>query len=305
MIDWDKVKELHDNGYSNRQIRNILNISRGSVQRIIKNIKNGKSRDATSNPKQICDRLNISEDKYKDLLRTYYEDGLSQREIAKKLNVHITTIENQFKKYKIQSRSISDATKWQQKNCTLSTTQLEILDGILLGDGHLDSSNVSARITYGCKFVETLNDISNEFSQLHFSKPWCSKISNRSWRTKNRYWHFKSSYYNDLLYHRHRWYKAVKIIPDDIHLTNKSLYWWFIGDGYINKKCVIMCTDGFDYLDLVKLKNKLHTIGYIASITTNKRLRFDRASSLKLINNIKENNVVHTQYNYKFEKDLE
>ncbi len=303
MIDWNKVKELRVNGYTNKQIQITLGISRGSIQRIIRNIKKGIKRNKINNSELIYKRLKISEDEYVKLLnKLYWDDNLSQQKIADKLDVHVTSIENNFLKYDIKTRSISEASIWQQKLCNLTNIQVEVLDGLMLGDGHLDYSNVSARITYGCKFKNTLIDISKEFSQLHFSNPWGSKISDNSWRTKNKYWHFKSSFYNDLLFHRNRWYKNVKIIPNDINLTPKSFYWWFIGDGYTMRKCVALCTDCFDNDSINKLKSKLNCLGYDSSITVRNRLKLSRDSSIKFINIIENNNSIAQEFKYKFDR---
>lgn len=303
MIDWCKVEELHNNKFKNKQICDMLGISLGSVQRIIRNIKKGMIRNETNNSEPIYKRLKITEHEYSELLnKLYWTDKLSQKEIAEKLSVFVSSIENNFKKYNIKVRTISEATFWQQKSCNLNNVQIEILDGMMLGDGCLDKSNVSARITYGCKFKNTLLDIQKEFNQLHFSNIWESEISQKSWRTKNKYWYMKSSFYNDLLFHRNRWYKNIKIIPDDVSLTPKSFYWWFIGDGYTAHKCVVLCTDNFDSNYIVRLQLKLCNLGYESFITTRNRLKFNRDSSIKLINLIESNNNIAPEYEYKFNR---
>jgi transposase len=302
MIDWNIVKKLHVE-YNNKQIAEKLNISIGSVQRIMRNINEGKVRNKINNPEPIFKRLHLSENEYIKLLnKLYWSDNLSQRKIAAVFNVHQRTIEISFKKYNIRTRSLSEASKWEQKSCNLTPDQIEIIDGLMLGDGHLDKSNVSARIQYVCKFKKILIDITKEFSQLHFSEPWGTKISNESWRTKNKCWFIKSSFYNDLLVHRNRWYKDIKIIPNDVMLTAKSFYWWFIGDGYIKNKCVELCTDNFKHVHLEKLQLKLNNLGYKSSITTRKRLKFNRDSSSRFINNIENNNNIAQEYQYKFNK---
>jgi hypothetical protein len=303
MINWGEVKKLHNDGYSNKQIKDELKISFGSIQRILKNIAEGKTRSVTNNSEPIHKRLKITEYEYVQLLKKlYWQDQLSQHKIANKLHACTTTIENNFTKYNIGVRSTSESSMWEQKTCNLTDLQIETLDGMMLGDGCLVRSTVSSRITYGCKFKETLLDIQKEFNQLHFSNPWGSKISDKSWRTKNRYWHMKSSYYNDLLPQQKRWYKNIKTIPDDIRLTPKSFYWWFIGDGYTHHKCIILCTDNFENNDLIKLQSKLNNLNYKTFIGNRKRLRFDHNSSSKFISDIENNNTIAQEYQYKFDK---
>jgi hypothetical protein len=68
--------------------------------------------------------------------------------------------------------------KWQDCDfnyCKFSEKQQEIFDGLMLSDGHLESSRTSARISCGFKFKQTLECLKDEFSNLHFSNPWKSK----------------------------------------------------------------------------------------------------------------------------------
>jgi len=224
----------------------------------------------------------------------YWVDLLSQQQIATKLQVHITTIENHFSKYNIPTRSLSEANVLHEsKIANLEERQLEILDGIMLGDGHLDGSSVSARLTYGCKYLETLQDIELCFEQVHFSNPW---------RSKNGYWHFKSSFCLDLKKQKERWYvdsKGEKIIPNDVRITPLSAYWWFVGDGYQVDYGLQLCTESFKSQEVLVVK--LRDLGFESRITpSNNRMRICGKSAPNFLNWISSNVKISSQYDYKW-----
>jgi len=252
------------------------------------------------NSTPIYKRLNITEEEYKDMLIKLYNSGISQHQIATKIESSVQTIENHFKKYGIPTRSPKQIRLLKAKKCNLSSKQIESLDGMLIADGHLERSTISSRIAYCCKFRETLTDIQSEFNQLHFCEP--------SFCQKGPHWNFKSSYYKDLLYHWKRWYNnnKIKIIPSDLKLTPKFMYWWFIGDGYIHKKCVILCTDNFNNDDLEKLIKLFYDNGMNASVIKScKRIKLSRKSTALFINKIINSPLkIADQYKYKFTKNI-
>lgn len=239
-------------------------------------------------------KLGLNEQNYVALLSDmYHKRELSHAKIADLLNIHVETIRRHCKRYKIQSRTISEATRIAEcKKANLTDAQKEMLDGILLADGHLDGrSQVSARITYGCKFIETLNDLSNGFDQLHFSDPWRSKINN---------WHFKSSFYTDLREHWYRWYsKSKKIVPKDVKLTRLSCYWWFVGDGYQVDYGLQFCTDDFDDNSKMILCEELLKLGFNAKVTPSSgRIRVQGKSAPRFL--FWTRPLATSQYQYKW-----
>lgn len=247
-----------------------------------------------SNPTPVYKRLGLNVIEYKKLLTSlYWEDELSQQQIATKLSAHVTIIEKHFKKYEIKTRPYTECDVWQKKNCVLSSIQLEVMDGLLLADGHLDSSPVSARLTYGCKFKDTLIDITKQFSQLHFSNPWCSKLG---------CWHFKSSQYRDLKIHHQRWYdERIKRVPNDIRITPVSCYWWFVGDGYQVDYGLQFCTDSFDKKSIELLRSKLDSVGFDTKLTkSSNRLRVRGRSAPRMLDWMSQNVTVADQYMYKW-----
>ena len=200
---------------------------------------------------------------------------------------------------------MSKTSQWSDnkfKFCNMTETEKEIFDGIMISDGSLNNSRISARLTLGFKYSETIDRIINDLSSINFLKPWKYE-SNIDKRTKKKYINFytKSNFYRDLLFEYNRWYvNNIKIIPEDIKLTSLMCYWWFVCDGYISKNNVHLCTDSFNNNDLEFLKLNLIKIGFDVSVTKNKRIFIKKKSSLDFLNWI-SNNIIQKEYLYKWD----
>lgn len=197
----------------------------------------------------------------------------------------------------LSKEKMSKSSQWKDSDlnfCNLSDVEKQVLEGLILSDGCLsETSRISSRLTFGFKFKETVEDILQALPSLKFSTPWQSQVS--------KCWHSKSSFYSDLLLENKRWYlNRKKIVPKDICLSPISCYWWFIGDGYNSGGNVYLCTDCFTKKEVKFLINKLYKIGFKCNVTTNKRIRFFKEDSLNFLNWLKENNVIHNQYRYKW-----
>jgi|2_EtaG_2_1085320.scaffolds.fasta_scaffold00181_30 transposase len=237
-------------------------------------------------------KLGITEDEYASLLGELYSNNMSHSQIAVKLGIHKETIRKNCRKYGIVARTTSEAVRLGCKVANLTANQSSALDGILLGDGHLDgNSTVSARMTYGCKFRETLVDIATVFDGLHFSKPWVSKTG---------YWHFKSSFYTDLKPCWNKWYiNKKKIVPSNLQLSQIACYWWFVGDGYQVDYGLQLCTDDFDAKSISILCFQLSKLGFDSSITpSSNRVRIKGRSAPKFLDWLRP--LATQQYLYKW-----
>jgi hypothetical protein len=182
------------------------------------------------------------------------------------------------------------------KNCNLSEIEKEVLDGIMISDGCLTSTtSISARLSLGFKYSETLEDIKKSLPSIDFGKTNVSK--------DGKSFHNKSKMYGDLLSENERWYKdKVKIIPDDFRLTQTSCYWWFIGDGYNVDGNVFLCTDSYDKEYNEKIIKRINDLGFKCNLTSRNRIRFYKDSSLNFLKWITPKNGINQQYIYKWKK---
>lgn len=194
------------------------------------------------------------------------------------------------------NRKIGKANTWDESRfryCNFNEKEKEILDGIMLGDGCLsEKSRISARLTFGFKFKETCDEILKNLTSINFSPLWQS--------SKTGCWHTKSNMYHDLLAESNRWYKGKKIVPTDIIVSKLSCYWWYIGDGYLSRNNVYLCTDSFSCEDIEILLSKLKYNGFNPSITSKKRIRFNKKDSIKFLNWIVPEDGIMEHYKYKW-----
>ena len=201
---------------------------------------------------------------------------------------HSDELKKQITKTKLETN------KKNVKNCNLTNIEKEILDGIMISDGCLTSTtSISARLSLGFKYNETLEDIKKVLPSIIFGNT--NVVNNGS------SFHNKSKMYGDLLTENIRWYiNGKKIIPKDIKITNTMCYWWFIGDGYNSNNNVYLCTDSFTNNENLLLIDKLNEIGFKCSLTSKNRIRFYKKDSIEFLKWITPIEGIHKQYEYKW-----
>ena len=204
---------------------------------------------------------------------------------------------NSIKKMSISSQWVEDKYKF----CNMSEKEKEIFDGIMISDGSLNKSRISARLTLGFKYLETIEKIINDLPSISFIKPWKYE-SNIDIRTNKKYisYYTKSNSYRNLLFEYERWYNVEKIIPKDIKITPLMCYWWYVCDGFILNNNVYLCTDSFNEDNLLFIKIKLINNGFNASIRKNKRISLDKKSSIDFLKWISNNIIIQKEYLYKW-----
>lgn len=244
--------------------------------------------------KSIYKKINISQEDFVLFLQKEYDSGKSQSQIAKDLNIHITTIEQYWKKFNLKARSLSDAAWLSSKSCNFNKNEKEIFDGIMLADGHLEPGPRTARLTYGCKYIETIKRIKNDLINLKFNNFWQNP--------KDKCWFSKTLFYKELHLERQRWYpNNIKIVPANIVLTPLVCYWWYIGDGSNLKYGIQLSTDGFAINDVMCLVNKLNSLGFECTIQkSNNRIRINSKSKKVFLDYISKNIEVQKEYLYKW-----
>lgn len=209
---------------------------------------------------------------------------------------------NETKKLIGEKNSIISSKK--VKTCEFDTNQLSAITGMLLADGCISSvSKFSARISYGCKFKETIVKIINTFSNINFSN--INKYTSKPHKKTNNEstcFFINSHSYNTLLDIRNKWYiNSKKLIPKDIILNDIVCYWWFIGDGYVSDNSVHLCTDSFTKEDNLFLIEKLKELNFDAYLSSKNRICLYKKSSEIFLNWIKPLNNLDI-YDYKWKK---
>ncbi len=156
----------------------------------------------------------------------YWTEGLSQTQIAQRIGFSQSAIHLLMKKYGISSRSRveagsgirnhfygkkhSDESKKlislknshaRNEFISINEQQAQILDGLLLGDGHLDANAHSARYTHGGKYKEFLDHI-----RAKLPLGWGPFWFDPKWKC----FHMKSHHTPSLSDFHKRWYPVGK-----------------------------------------------------------------------------------------------
>lgn len=146
-----------------------------------------------------------------------------------------------------------------------STNIQYIIEGCLLGDGHLELSKngKNASFQYGSSSEEHVKYVQNFFIE------YCSennKVIKRreiyDKRTDKTYvnYSFRTSVHSLFTEQHRRFYiNRIKVVPNDIKLNDELLRLWYIGDGELEKKYeyVKLHTNSFTYNEVLFLCNLL------------------------------------------------
>lgn len=181
----------------------------------------------------------------------------SQKEAAESLCCSITTLRKNIAHHKIEYRhkgkshaiisSLPDI---------LTSEQLEVLDGCMLGDGNLHPrSDVKARMKLSQAIIreEYLRDLYCTFHP--FSTSWIERTT-----TVGRHPYVAFNTYGHPLFYKQwlRWYEnGEKIVPRDLKLTQRTLLYWFCDDGNNLNGMLRFHTNGFRHEDVEFLRLRL------------------------------------------------
>lgn len=247
-------------------------------------------------PRALYKKLNLSQENFKQLLITEYRvNKLSQAQIANKINCHVTTVEQWFKKFKIKPRTQSKALANRWKKCTpLTQNEKEQMFGWLLSDGTLEASEYSARFTIGLKHKSVLHKIRRTLPSLEFTPIWTSQNTKCSHMKSHSYYELKTIY-------KQWYYDGTKRLPKNLSLTPETVYYWFIGDGSRVPYGIQLSTECFTALEVKRLSRLLKDLKFDNTILKSNRIRIKSASIVTFYEYIGE--CRHDIYQYKWRLD--
>ena len=142
----------------------------------------------------------------------------------------------------------------------------KIIDGCLLGDGHLeykDNKNYNSCLSYGSsvkEHTEYIHQFFKEYCNENYREIKRSEIfDKRTNKTYVRYW-FRTKCLPIFTEQRKRFYSnGLKIIPRDLEINEVLLLFWYIGDGELESKngYIKLHTNSFTLSDVNFLISKL------------------------------------------------
>lgn len=149
----------------------------------------------------------------------------------------------------------------------LTKEQREIIIGLLLGDGHLETQNQGQtyrlKIEQSIKHREYVDHLYNIFHEWVLTLPKIRTVFSHG-RYSNNY-RFQTISHSAFRFYAHQFYQNNrKCVPKLIHrfITPKSIAYWFMDDGSIKSKeskGIIFNTQGYEKRDvsiLIKMLNR-------------------------------------------------
>jgi len=216
-------------------------------------------------------KLNLPDDE----IISDYENGMTMNKLSRKNGCNISSIRRRLVENDIPIRdrrtSVCSA-KGYLRNISISDYLLQVLDGVLLGDGSYRSTTINNETGY----------FSIEQSTEH--KQWIDKIKELFDKHGIEYGEYfrtrkpvkktcemvalQSHSYKEFGVQYKRWYpNGKKRVPSDINLTPIVLAHWYMGDGHLgsshykkynrNYYTLRLCTDGLLKEDIEFLQKQL------------------------------------------------
>ena len=219
--------------------------------------------------KSIAKQLNLSDDEFKTKLKYLYESGRSQPQLAKTFGCHPATIETYFHRFGIPCRNESGRQRIRRgRSVILNKSETEVLDGLLLSDMHIEQGTFQGRLTFGVLHKEFANAIRDSLKSAVWGYLYPYKPKN----SPNMNFFCKSAFSIQILdLHKHWYREKTKIVPPELTtISPLTLYWWYLGDGYVCKDRIqiALCTDAFT-------KSENERLCSILNQTYNLNLRVD------------------------------
>lgn len=160
------------------------------------------------------------------------------------------------------SQSIEDA----KKQLALTKRQKEILFGVLLGDGHLETQNggrtYRLKIEHSMKQKEYVDWLYSEFKEWVLTPP--TPRIKRRYGSQSTNYGFSTVSHGAFRFFAHQYYEksGVKKVPKLIHrwLTPLAFAVWFMDDGSMKSKhhrARILNTQSFQKADIERLMDAM------------------------------------------------
>ena len=145
-----------------------------------------------------------------------------------------------------------------KQHLKLTRTQREVLVGLLLGDGHLETQNGGR--TYRLKIEQCDQHRSYVWHLYELFNAW---VRTPPQPKKDGKWWFQTLSHGAFRFYAQQFYRAGrKVVPKLIRrlLKPRGLAYWFMDDGSIKDakfRAVVLNTQGFEYEDVERLAQVL------------------------------------------------
>lgn len=190
----------------------------------------------------------------------YVQQKLAEKEIAELVGCTKSNVARMRKKYEIALNE-DRKTRPNVIESGLSETDIQFLEGELLGDGSLivPSDSSTARFGYTSKHKQYIEWLAMKLKDMGFELRVYHNSRNDNQST------LSTLAYEELSVLHERWYSPDKDVPKEFVLSPLSLRQWFIGDGSNSNKLMIHSHDFSEESDR-RLKKMFKDIGISVNI---------------------------------------
>lgn len=199
-----------------------------------------------------------------DLIREYVENGKTQYEIADVYKVSQKMVGDYLRDWGIEIISVPERTQ-KLSPVVLTSFQEDLVEGMLLGDGHL-RNYVKAKKKTSLLICEHSDRQKNYLAyKFNLLKPFVVREPYRYWRKDIRFkdggaWS-NGCYTRSHLFWaelRDKWYpEGKKKVPNDVRLSSVGLTFWYGDDGSTNRDTINLYTLDFSLEEVEFLREKL------------------------------------------------
>jgi hypothetical protein len=203
-----------------------------------------------------------------DALVSRYEEGASASSLGRDFGVSTWTVLNRLRGAGVHIRSNKEQ---NEKRLDLDDAQqqhlIEIVDGLLLGDGSIDPKGIlrieqtQNRLSWFDAIQEVLGDLGAASRRTPVT-PRVRFIQDHDAHGKGGAVLYTPAYV-EFQEQRKRWYpKGKKRVPEDLALSPLSIAYWLCGDGTYDKQgALFFCTNSFLKKETQRLAEGLTEIG--------------------------------------------
>lgn len=243
----ETLRAMNESGLTQKQIAQKLRSSRLTVNKMFDHFGIGAANRHVIHKKCGFE----SEKEFIAAVKDLYAKGFSQREIAQHFKVSLVSISRCFQKHGIDCRTNSEAIGILQRDVILNDNELELINGLLLGNGFLKRNKYTASLHYACLHKEAIETIASELSRLDTNYRF-RKLQQREW------YQIRTMSYMCLADLYDKWYASgKKQAPDNLELTPETCYWWYVGDGSTMPEALKLFTGLTEEKDMGKLLKQL------------------------------------------------
>ncbi len=210
----------------------------------------------------------------------YTKDNLSCRDISQKIRRSPSFVYQHLKKRGLM-RNHSESILCRNTNCDYTKTfindhLLELIDGFMLGDGHIQKGMKSSRLSACLKELDFCDYWLRAF-KCYDPKATLQTINSSRYQSTVKFWNIRTKSHGDISQQRQRWYHGnTKIVPLDVRITPLSVSLWFCGDGTRartrNTVWALFCTQGFRKSDVKMLSKRLQQTGIDCHVTNQNKI---------------------------------